>query len=327
MRKKLYLLGACCAGVAAYLFVNGSSVENPVTSRSASIDLQAKAVLGSPLKPSVPGLSITPEDAPAKDAALPVIMSGSKVATGSSRFPRGLGAAAEEALQKGDAKDSFELANYLRQCANVDVTLSAARDLLQETQDASRREQYVARVDSLTSVQRSCQSIAGDVRELRQRLLEIAAKGGVVGAAAEYFVLASGGGHPVVNSEIVGQLRNDVDAGDLYSLGVIAGTAARLSAVSVNERLVYVNALSLLAGDKDSSIRAGAQSGYRGALLYAISEGLLAGDYLPASRRDADLLSDEYKNKIMNGPLRLQDPTGNTRVSEIVAAVKRAKPG
>ncbi len=105
-----------------------------------------------------------------------------------------------------------------------------------------------ARMERLQEYQRlqaSCQTVPGDQKQVRSRLLDLAIQQRVVGAATESFL--AGSREPATLSQVV----SDASAGDVSALTNVAMYETKLFGISRDEQDAARYALKLASADPD----------------------------------------------------------------------------
>ncbi len=95
----------------------------------------------------------------------------------------------------------------------------------------------------------ACQTVAGDHKQVRLRLLDLAVQQGVVGAARESFSMGSR--EPATLSQLI----RDANAGDRYSLLNVAMYDRKLLGITRDEQDAVRFALKLSSADPDVGAR------------------------------------------------------------------------
>jgi hypothetical protein len=92
------------------------------------------------------------------------------------------------ALESAQPRASFEAARLLSRCRTVDHSLESTRKYINsKTGPGNDNRNMLAAVKIDEEIQRHCQAITAVQHEQYLSLMEIAAKGGVLGAASEYY--------------------------------------------------------------------------------------------------------------------------------------------
>jgi len=162
------------------------------------------------------------------------------------RYPGTLNAQVEQALSSQNGEMAMDLAAKLQECA-LNARVMAVQG---STGGGASRGALLdgIRAESLREYQRqlsSCQTVAGDLEAVRNRLLEVAVEKNVFGAAALAF--SSG----VRGIGVVGQVAQDAYQGDLVSLFHLAAYRANMFGISENSQQAARFALKVGSEDPE----------------------------------------------------------------------------
>lgn len=155
-----------------------------------------------------------------------------------ARYPGTLGDQVKKALDSRDGEMARFLAKRLMDCLlHTKLPELIAKGNLGSASGLNSEDQVM---NSL------CQSVEGDLAATAERLVDLAISERVVGAAADKFSYAGD-----VSAAVVGQLKIDAEAGDLWSLITMASvTPATLRSSEEEQR---VSRLALLIASKSAS--------------------------------------------------------------------------
>lgn len=163
-------------------------------------------------------------------------------------FKQGFATYVSNALRTKDANLAMGAFKILQTCEQIDSEAEALQNKLQSTSSADSSYKFLqAELTARRTEQRQCQGISAEMRENARNLLEFAARGGVVGAAAIYarsFTPAL----PLNERDtwLTPLLSNDANAGDLPSIYTLACDSRR-QFVAEGARHIYYSALKWAA--------------------------------------------------------------------------------
>lgn len=138
-----------------------------------------------------------------------------------TRYPGGLMAGMDQALQQQDGRGAYELVRILARCAGLSEEMERSRQLLSDMQTQGLLKQGDRHLTDtiLSSMQRDqahCQTLAGDLQGKRRQLLEVAARQGVEGAGMSLY--ADGVHEPWVMRQVL----REAELGQDTALTVLA---------------------------------------------------------------------------------------------------------
>lgn len=153
------------------------------------------------------------------------------------RYPSGMPAAAELALQKRDAGQAYAVAADLQVCQGMGAALRALESQLNRTTDAARRQLLQQQWTVRQKDAAYCQAIPGDVGALRLQLLALAVQQEVPGSGTD-LALAGQGGQPAVMKQVLHEMAlGQVRALSMVADGMVAA-ATPLQVAAARDALV-----------------------------------------------------------------------------------------
>lgn len=160
------------------------------------------------------------------------------------KYPGTLNAQINQAMEKHDGEMAMDLANKLTEC---DIASRLQRNSLPQNgereKDASALAERNKQQQQYQRIISDCQTIAGNLQEVKSRLLDVAVERNVVGAAAESFALGSR------SAEVLRGVIADAVAGDVKSLMYVSASRASVFGIDADTQNVARYALSLAAAD------------------------------------------------------------------------------
>lgn len=156
----------------------------------------------------------------------------------------------QRAFAAKDGAMAADLAGKLKEC-DINQKILEVESSQGARPDADPAVQAV-RMERLQKYQRlhaACQTVPGDQKQVRLRLLDLAIQQGVVGAAIESFL--AGSREPATLSQVV----NDANSGDVSALTNVAMYDTKVFGISRDEQDAARYALKLAATDPDVGTR------------------------------------------------------------------------
>jgi hypothetical protein len=156
----------------------------------------------------------------------------------------------ERALAAKDGPVAANLASKLKEC-DINQRILEVESSQGARPNADPAVQAV-RMERLLEYQRniaSCQTVPGDLKQVRLRLLDLAIQQGVVGAATESFL--AGSRAPATLSHVV----SDANSGDISALTNVAMYDTKVFGITREEQDAARYALKLAATDADVGTR------------------------------------------------------------------------
>lgn len=157
----------------------------------------------------------------------------------------------ERALAAKDGLMAAKLANILKECdisqriLEIESSQGAPPNL-----DPAIQAVRMERLQEYQRLQASCQTVPGDQKQVRMRLLDLAIQQGVIGAATEAFL--AGSREPATMSQVV----RDADAGDVNAMTNVALYETTLFGITRDQQDAVRYALKLVSTDPDVGTRA-----------------------------------------------------------------------
>jgi hypothetical protein len=239
-----------------------------------------------------------------------------------SKYPRGIGSAASEALEGLTPSVAMQIASDLSVCATAESSLSGYRDGLQRA-TPSEAGTWRSMIAEGEIKQRQCQTVIGDIRSWRRKLLSLAVEGGVTRAAASYSLVLEP--NEKMKSAVFDQLVKDAMGGDLHSVAVLAASRTGFEVLSRSERVVLLNALATLSTDVDRVTSETARAGYADAVRVGVARGVIPRQFLEGEDSPGGFASPERVSAALTGGWAPSNPTESASVAQLVAAVKKAE--
>lgn len=161
----------------------------------------------------------------------------------------GYGPKISAALNTGSPSTALTAALQIQRCEGIAKEVADIYKLGQNNGFAGDSKGYVAVVEYLEAESRRCQTVAGDLVDLRRKLFFKAINGEVIGAAMLYFAEESRAGRklePEVRDLVVGAVRRDAKRGDFDSIALLSAPSAELG-VADTESQIYQTAFKEIA--------------------------------------------------------------------------------
>jgi len=157
----------------------------------------------------------------------------------------------ERALAAKDGLMAAKLADTLKEC-DISQRILEIESSRGSRPDADPAIQAVRmeRLQEYQRLQASCQTVPGDQKQVRMRLLDLAIQQGVIGAATEAFV--AGSREPATMSQVV----RDANAGDVNAMTNVALYETTLFGITRDQQDAVRYALKLVSTDPDVGTRA-----------------------------------------------------------------------
>lgn len=133
------------------------------------------------------------------------------------RYPSGLQAAAELALQRRDGRQAYVVAGDLQACQGLAFALRALESSLNRSADAARRQLLQQQWSARLKDSAFCQAVPGDVGALRVQLLTLAMQQEVAGSGTD-LALAGQGSQP----SVIRQVLREMELGHARALSMVA---------------------------------------------------------------------------------------------------------
>jgi hypothetical protein len=130
------------------------------------------------------------------------------------KYPGTLDAQIQTALSDRSGEKSADLANKLQECDVAALMVSLPSTA--QTQDVQLQAMHANQIQEYQRILARCQTVVGDRKQVRLKLLDVAVEQKVVGAAAESFGLG------VRKAEVLQGVVSDATGGDLKSLYMVA---------------------------------------------------------------------------------------------------------
>lgn len=162
-------------------------------------------------------------------------------------MPRGLGSFASESLEMHKGEDAYKAAVALGECQSVGVRSEALLHAVQTQSDQSVRRILQQQYEEVGRIVARCQTVGGNIDELRLKLLDLASAQRVVGATGDLISLS--GRNPT--NEQWQALAADAASGDVLSLAQIVALAGADSNLSGERAKAYRLAIGYLLNDVD----------------------------------------------------------------------------
>ncbi|WP_416761802.1 hypothetical protein ACNI65_06075 [Roseateles sp. So40a] len=154
------------------------------------------------------------------------------------------------ALAAKDGPMAANLAFMLKECEiNMGILEVASSEGANPHTDQELLAMRLARLRQYEREFAACQTVPGDHKQVRLRLLDLAVQQGVVGAARESFSMGSR--EPATLSQLI----RDANAGDRYSLLNVARYDRKLLGITRDEQDAVRYALKLGAADPETGFR------------------------------------------------------------------------
>jgi len=157
----------------------------------------------------------------------------------------------ERALAAKDGLMAAKLAGTLKEC-DISQRILEIESARGSRPDADPAVQAVRmeRLQEYQRLQASCQTVPGDQKQVRMRLLGLAIQQGVIGAATEAFL--AGSREPATMSQVV----RDANAGDVNAMTNVALYETSLFGITRDQQDAVRYALKLVSTDPDVGTRA-----------------------------------------------------------------------
>lgn len=157
----------------------------------------------------------------------------------------------ERALAAKDGLMAAKLADTLKEC-DISQRMLEIESSRGSRPDADPAVQAVRmeRLQEYQRLQASCQTVPGDQKQVRMRLLDLAIQQGVIGAATEAFL--AGSREPATMSQVV----RDANAGDVNAMTNVALYETTLLGITRDQQDAVRYALKLVSTDPDVGTRA-----------------------------------------------------------------------
>ena len=167
----------------------------------------------------------------------------------------GYGPKITAALNTGSPSNALTAAQQIQRCEGIAKEVADVYKLGQNNGFGGDSKGYVAVVEYVEAESRRCQTVAGDLVDLRRKLFFKAINGEVVGAAMLYFAEESRAGRklePEVRDFVVDAVRRDAKRGDFDSIALLSAPSTELG-VSDTESQIYQTAYRAIASTQSKS--------------------------------------------------------------------------
>lgn len=153
------------------------------------------------------------------------------------RYPSGMQAAADMALQGRDGKQAFAVAKDLQVCQGMGDSLRLLQLTLNNSGDAASRQLLQQQWKVRQQDAAFCQAVPGDLGALRARLLAVAVEQGMEGSGTD-LALAGQRSHPAVMKQVLKEMESGHDrALALVGSGLISA-ASPLQVAAARDAIV-----------------------------------------------------------------------------------------
>lgn len=247
----MYGLVAVLLGCSVFYWVaRNSSLTGGNVEGAASADLgSAKSSEPAPANLKEPSLSSSaPQSveggAQSSQSPVGVLRAGAPRQLDWNRYPGTLSDQISTAFASRDGDMAIDLAAKLQECSVNSKTLEIESSRGGEANSSSEvRQVRNARLQEYQRQMASCQTVSGDLRQVRQRLLDVAIEKKVFGAASQAF-LDGGRSAPLLQ-----QLVDDAQNGDVSALFQMAINKTSLFGVDADTQTAVRYALKMAAED------------------------------------------------------------------------------
>ena len=246
--------GGCLILYAAWTFI---PVDAPETATASKAPTNVAAFGSEPPSSGVSERSAAPARDPERHAVAPGALQSVQSAASATQHPNQAPAGTlndrvERALSMKDGSESHRLAGMLSDCEIYAGSLAVESS--KGADPGASPELLAIRAERLQDYQRkisACQTVPGDHRLVRRRLLNLAVDQAVPTAAVDNFQLGSR------DPATLARLFMDASAGDLRSLATVAMYDAQMLGISRDQQDAARYALTLGAADPHAGAQAG----------------------------------------------------------------------
>ncbi len=162
-------------------------------------------------------------------------------------YPGTLQSQTSRALDKRDGEMAADLANKLNECEITSLIMSTPETgAAPAHRDVAAQAERVKQIQEYQRILANCQTVGGDIRQLRARLLDVAVENNIVGAAIQSFYLGT-------RSAVVLQLTaRDAILGEVSSLIAVAAHKPSTFGIDAESQKAIRYALEL--GSVDATV-------------------------------------------------------------------------